>query len=80
MSTAGIPPSWAPDSAHSAERHDRSVSGYGVKIVRRLLRAERRATIWRGPMLSKLIDSSSCVMGHSTTLLVDLPPGTGDVS
>ena len=55
---------------------------YGVKIVSiGFFVPKGEATIWRGPMLAKLIDKflAGVEWGELDYLLVDLPPGTGDV-
>ncbi|HEY8792277.1 MAG TPA: Mrp/NBP35 family ATP-binding protein, partial [Gaiellaceae bacterium] len=55
---------------------------YGVKIVSMGFFAPKgEATIWRGPMLAKVIDKflGGVEWGELDYLLVDLPPGTGDV-
>lgn len=55
---------------------------YGVKVVSfGFFVPKGEATIWRGPMLSKLIDRflGGVEWGELDYLLVDLPPGTGDV-
>ena len=55
---------------------------YGVKIVSiGFFVPKGEATIWRGPMLAKLIDKflGGVAWGELDYLLVDLPPGTGDV-
>ena len=55
---------------------------YGVKTVSiGFFVPKGEATIWRGPMLSKLIDKflGGVEWGELDYLLVDLPPGTGDV-
>ena len=55
---------------------------YGVKIVSMgFFVPKGEATILRGPMLSKLIDKflGGVEWGELDYLLVDLPPGTGDV-
>ena len=55
---------------------------YGVKIVSiGFFVSKGEATIWRGPMLSKLVDKflGGVEWGELDYLLVDLPPGTGDV-
>jgi ATP-binding protein involved in chromosome partitioning len=55
---------------------------YGVKIVSiGFFVAKGEATILRGPMLSKLVDKflGGVAWGELDYLLVDLPPGTGDV-
>ncbi len=43
---------------------------------------EREAVIWRGPMLHKALTTflTEVHWGDITELLIDLPPGTGDVS
>ncbi len=55
---------------------------YGVKIMSMgFLIAEDQAVIWRGPMLHGAIQQflSDVNWGELDYLLVDLPPGTGDV-
>ena len=55
---------------------------YGVKIVSMgFFVPKGDAVIWRGPMLAKLVDEflGGVEWGELDYLLVDLPPGTGDV-
>lgn len=55
---------------------------YGVKIMSMgFFVPKGEAVIWRGPMLSKMVDQflSGVEWGDLDYLLVDLPPGTGDV-
>jgi ATP-binding protein involved in chromosome partitioning len=55
---------------------------YGVKIVSMgFFVPKGEATIWRGPMLVKVVDKflGGVEWGELDYLLVDLPPGTGDV-
>ena len=55
---------------------------YGVKIVSMgFFMPKGQATIWRGPMLAKVVDQflGSVEWGELDYLIVDLPPGTGDV-
>jgi ATP-binding protein involved in chromosome partitioning len=55
---------------------------YGVKIVSMGFFAPKgEATIWRGPMLAKVVEKflGGVEWGELDYLLVDLPPGTGDV-
>jgi ATP-binding protein involved in chromosome partitioning len=55
---------------------------YGVEIVSiGFFVPKGEATIWRGPMLSKLVEKflAGVEWGELDYLLVDLPPGTGDV-
>ena len=59
-----------------------SLTFYGVKIVSiGFFVPKGEATIWRGPLLSKVIDKflGGVEWGELDYLLVDLPPGTGDV-
>jgi ATP-binding protein involved in chromosome partitioning len=55
---------------------------YGVEIVSiGFFVPKGEATIWRGPMLSKVVEKflGGVEWGELDYLLVDLPPGTGDV-
>ena len=58
------------------------VDAYGVKVISTgfFVRPDQ-AVIWRGPMLSKLVDQflHDVEWGELDYLIVDLPPGTGDV-
>jgi ATP-binding protein involved in chromosome partitioning len=60
----------------------RPVDAYGVKVISAgfFIRPDQ-AVIWRGPMLSKLIDQflHDVEWGELDYLIVDLPPGTGDI-
>ncbi|MBX7231374.1 MAG: Mrp/NBP35 family ATP-binding protein [Bdellovibrionales bacterium] len=56
---------------------------YGVKLMSMgFLIEEDSAVIWRGPMLFKAMDQffKDVDWGHLDYLIVDLPPGTGDVA
>jgi ATP-binding protein involved in chromosome partitioning len=58
------------------------VPAYGLKVMSMgFLVAEGLAVIWRGPMLFKAIDQfmKDVNWGPLDFLIVDLPPGTGDV-
>ena len=55
---------------------------YGVKAISMgLLLDQGQPVIWRGPMLAKMISQFlfNVVWGELDILLLDLPPGTGDV-
>lgn len=55
---------------------------YGIKLMSMgFLVEEDQPIIWRGPMLFKAIDQflNDVVWGELDYLIVDLPPGTGDV-
>ena len=55
---------------------------YGVKVMSTgFFVPEGQAVIWRGPMLSKMIEQflGGVEWGELDYLVVDLPPGTGDV-
>ena len=57
-------------------------SAHGVKTVSMgLLLDSGTPVIWRGPMLAKMVTQFlfSVEWGHLDMLLLDLPPGTGDV-
>jgi len=54
----------------------------GVKVMSMaFFMKEGEATIWRGPMLHKVVEQflSQVVWGELDYLIVDFPPGTGDV-
>jgi ATP-binding protein involved in chromosome partitioning len=55
---------------------------YGLKIISfSFLVDENKAVVWRGPMLGKAVEQFlyDIVWGQLDYLLIDLPPGTGDV-
>lgn len=56
---------------------------YGVKMVSIAFMVDPdKAVVWRGPMLDKMINqfSNQVAWGDLDILVVDLPPGTGDVA
>ena len=58
------------------------ISRYGVKTMSLgYLVDENQAAVWRGPMLFKAMDQffRDVLWGELDALVVDLPPGTGDV-
>ena len=58
------------------------VEQYGVKVVSMgFFMKPEDAVVWRGPMLHKTVEQflGGVVWGELDYLLVDLPPGTGDV-
>ncbi len=66
----------------SAENRIRPVEKYGLKIMSAgFFMAENEAAIVRGPILHKMMEQflSTVDWGELDYLLVDLPPGTGDV-
>jgi len=72
---AGAPPTQQQEKILPAVR-------YGVKIVSMgFFVPKGEATIWRGPMLAKVVDQflGGVEWGELDYLLVDLPPGTGDI-
>ncbi len=55
---------------------------YGVKIISMAFFVPKgEAVIWRGPMLTKMVDQFLGMVdwGELDYLIVDLPPGTGDI-
>lgn len=77
LKTEGIKPTATPDGAQLVAID----SQYGVKVLSMgHIVAPGKALAWRGPMtgkaLSQLVDAD---WGETDLLLVDLPPGTGDV-
>lgn len=61
-----------------------AVSRTGIKLmsINLLLRNERDAVIWRGPLIGRAIQQfwTDVVWGELDYLIVDLPPGTSDAS
>jgi len=58
------------------------LEAHGVKIMSMgLLTTKETPVIWRGPMATRLIQQfmSGVVWGELDYLVIDLPPGTGDV-
>jgi ATP-binding protein involved in chromosome partitioning len=67
----------------SAERKILPLEAYGVKVMSiGFFVEEDSAVVWRGPMLHKALTQflEDVDWGELDFLLVDLPPGTGDVS
>ena len=59
------------------------MEGHGVKVISMgFFVPEETPVIWRGPMLHKAVEQflGDVYWGELDFLLVDLPPGTGDVS
>lgn len=55
---------------------------YGIKTISiGLLIDERQAVVWRGPMVSTALRQffTDCIWGELDYLVLDLPPGTGDI-
>lgn len=56
---------------------------YGIKMVSIAFMVDPdKAVVWRGPMLDKIINqfSNQVAWGDLDILVVDLPPGTGDIA
>ncbi len=67
----------------SAERKILPLEAHGVKVMSiGFFVAEDAAVVWRGPMLHKALTQflQDVDWGALDHLLIDLPPGTGDVS
>jgi ATP-binding protein involved in chromosome partitioning len=67
----------------NAERKIMPLEAHGVKVMSiGFFVAEDAAVVWRGPMLHKALTQflEDVAWGALDYLLVDLPPGTGDVS
>src|SRR4029077_21218053 len=65
-----------------SERQILPVEVYGLKVISMgLLNPGDKPMIWRGPMLHSVMQQflRSVVWGELDYLIVDLPPGTGDV-
>ena len=55
---------------------------YGIKVLSiGLLVDEKQAVVWRGPMVSSALRQfvTDCEWGELDYLIIDLPPGTGDI-
>jgi ATP-binding protein involved in chromosome partitioning len=67
----------------SNERKILPLSAHGIKVMSiGFFIAEDEAVVWRGPMLHKALTQflEDVNWGELDFLLIDLPPGTGDVS
>jgi len=65
-----------------AQRRLIPVEAHGVKLMSMgLLTSKETPVIWRGPMATKLIQQfmAGVAWGELDYLIIDLPPGTGDV-
>jgi ATP-binding protein involved in chromosome partitioning len=67
----------------SGERKILPLDAHGLKVMSiGFFIAEDEAVVWRGPMLHKALTQflEDVSWGELDFLLIDLPPGTGDVS
>ncbi len=67
----------------SSERKILPLEAHGIKVMSiGFFIAEDEAVVWRGPMLHKALTQflEDVAWGELDFLLIDLPPGTGDVS
>lgn len=58
------------------------VEAHGIKTLSiGLLVDEKQAVVWRGPMVSSALKQfvTDCIWGDLDYLILDLPPGTGDI-
>lgn len=58
------------------------IESQGIKVLSiGFLADERQAIIWRGPMVTSAIKQfiTDCIWGKLDYLILDLPPGTGDI-
>ncbi len=61
----------------------KTIDKYGIKLMSMgFLIEEGQAVVWRGPMLFKALDQffRDVDWGELDYLLIDLPPGTGDIA
>lgn len=61
----------------------KTIDKYGLKLMSMgFLVDESQAVVWRGPMLFKALDQffKDVLWGELDFLLIDLPPGTGDIA
>ncbi|MBI3872496.1 MAG: Mrp/NBP35 family ATP-binding protein [candidate division Zixibacteria bacterium] len=70
------------DAPKPGEKGIIPIEAYGVKVISMgfFLKPDQ-AVVWRGPMLTKMIDQflGGVEWGEIDYLIVDLPPGTGDI-
>src|SRR6201991_974151 len=67
----------------SAEKKIHPLESHGIKVISiGFFLKEDEAVVWRGPMLHKALTQflEDVACGELDYLLIDLPPGTGDVS
>jgi ATP-binding protein involved in chromosome partitioning len=67
---------------HAIDDRIQTLSNYGVRVMSMgFLTADDTPLIWRGPMLHSVIQQflRQVAWGELDYLLIDLPPGTGDV-
>src|SRR3982074_3617685 len=72
----------APQQEATADKHIIPVESQGLKMISMgLLNPGDKPMIWRGPMLHSVITQflRSVEWGELDYLIIDLPPGTGDV-
>ena len=76
----GVGPDEGPEG--TPEGKIRPVEKYGIKLMSMgFLIDEDKPVIWRGPMLNKALQQflGDVLWGDLDLLLIDLPPGTGDI-
>lgn len=70
------------ETDHSGEEMITPFCKFGVKVVSLgFFMEEPRSIVWRGPMLHTTLEKliKNVCWGHLDLLLIDLPPGTGDI-
>ena len=70
------------DRPRTTGREDRAGENYGVKLISMaFLVPEEAPIVWRGPMVHQYLQAffRDVLWGELDYLLIDLPPGTGDV-
>jgi ATP-binding protein involved in chromosome partitioning len=71
------------DTPHGNSEEIQPVESFGVKLMSMgFLSPGDKPLVWRGPMLHSVIQQflRNVVWGELDYLIIDLPPGTGDVS
>lgn len=67
---------------HDGKHYILPIEQYGVKCLSiGFLVDEKQAVVWRGPMVSSALKQfvTDCIWGELDYLILDLPPGTGDI-